>query len=297
MSAITRQEIVSIVDDIATGQGEVAADRARTALGVFFGWAIERHQLEHNPSMNISRRAERGSRDRVLSEAELVEVWQACGDDDYSRIVKFLILTGQRRREIGDLTWAEIDRVKRQIELPAERTKNHRPHIVPLSDTALSLLPRAQAGRDLVFGRGAGGFSGWSKAKGELDARIAAHRKRSGIGKTMPDWRLHDLRRSFITHANDLGFAQPHVIEAIANHVSGHLAGIAGTYNKAQYLGERRQALERWSTHMVVLVGAKAMSCRSQHAAVYASNERVIQRGARIAFRRLNGDMLLHGHA
>ena len=69
----------------------------------------------------------------------------------------------------------------------------------------------------------------------------------------MPDWRLHDLRRSFVTHANDLGFAQPHVIEAIANHISGHLAGIAGTYNRAQYLAERRQALERWSAHIAAL--------------------------------------------
>ena len=146
VSSITRQEIVSVVDDIATGQGEVAADRARTALGVFFGWAIERHHLEHNPATNISRRAERGSRDRVLSEPELVEVWQACGENDYGRIVRLLILTGQRRQEIGDLVWAEIDQTKRQIDLPGERTKNGRAHVVPLSHEALIFCRRPERG-------------------------------------------------------------------------------------------------------------------------------------------------------
>ena len=251
---ITRQLVVGVVDGIATAQGEFAADRARSALSGFFGWAIERNYCDNNPTLNISPRAEGGGRDRVLSEAELVEIWQASGEGEYGRIVRLLVLTGQRRLEIGDLAWPEIDPDKRQIELPAERTKNHRPHIVPLSDQALALLPSRRKGRDLVFGRGDRGFSGWSKAKRELDARIAAARTVAGIDKPMPAWRLHDLRRSFVTHLNELGFAQPHVVEAIVNHVSGHLAGVAGVYNKAQYLAERRQALDLWSAHVAALV-------------------------------------------
>ena len=258
VSAITRQDVIGVVDDIAAGQGDVAADRARTALGVFFGWAIERNHLDYNPTTHISARSERGSRDRALSEPELVEVWRACGDDDYGRILKLLILTGQRRLEFGDLAWAEVDRAKRQIELPADRTKNGRGHIIPLTDEALALLPPVRAGRDLVFGRGAGGFSGWSKAKGELDARIAAARNESGIDKPMPPWRLHDLRRSCVTALNENGFAQPHVVEAIVNHVSGHLAGVAGIYNRSTHMPERRQALERWAAHIVALVEGRA---------------------------------------
>ena len=212
---ITRQLVVGVVDGIAAVQGEFAADRARSALSGFFGWAIERNCCETNPTLNISPRAAGRSRNRVLSEAELVEIWQASGEGEYGHIVRLLVLTGQRRLEIGDLVWPEIDPDKRQIELPAERTKNHRPHIVPLSDQALALLPSRTKGRDLVFGRGDGGFSGWSKAKGELDARIAAARSAARVDKPMPAWRLHDLRRSFVTHLNELGFAQPHVIEAI----------------------------------------------------------------------------------
>jgi hypothetical protein len=87
-----------------------------------------------------------------------------------------------------------------------------------------------------------------------LDARIAAARRSAGVKKPMPTWRLHDIRRSFVTHINERGFAQPHVVEAIVNHISGHLAGIAGVYNKALYLSERHQSLELWAAHVVALV-------------------------------------------
>jgi integrase len=192
----------------------------------------------------------------VLSEGELVEVWEVCGDDDYGRIVRLLILTGQRKTEIGDLVWPEIDFDKRQIELPPERTKNRRAHLVPLADEALEILADVAAlcGRDLVFGRGAGGFSGWSKAKAELDARIKTAREERGEEKPMPAWVLHDLRRSVVTHLHECKFALPHVVESLVNHVSGHLAGVAGCYNKAQHLDERRQALELWGKHLVALV-------------------------------------------
>ncbi len=254
VQAVGRPDVVAVIDEIVLRQGEIAADRARVALSGFYGWLIERGYCETNPTLNISPRSEAGARERVLTELELAEVWQACEDDDYGKIVRLLILTGQRRTEIGDLTWPEIGVDKRLIELPGSRTKNGRPHLVPLSDQAISIIQsvRRNEDRDLLFGRGVGGFSGWSKAKAELDARIAAASKKAK--KTMPPWVLHDLRRSFVTHLNENKFAPPHVIEAIVNHVSGHLAGVAGTYNKALYLDERRQALSDWARHLKALV-------------------------------------------
>jgi integrase len=252
VQAIGRPDVIAVLDEIVLRQGEIAADRARVALSGFYGWLIERGYCEANPTLNISPRSEAGARERVLSEPELAEVWQACEDDDYGKIVRLLILTGQRRAEIGDLAWPEIDLDKGLIELPGSRTKNGRPHLVPLSKHATVILEGilATEDRDLVFGRGAGGFSGWSKAKAELDARIAAARLKANIKKPMPAWVLHDLRRSFVTHLNENKFAPPHVIEAIVNHVSGHRAGVAGTYNKALYLDERRRALESWGNHL-----------------------------------------------
>jgi integrase len=260
VETVTRQNVVGVVDNIAAGQGQVAADRARTALSGFYGWAIERGYCEANPTLNIAPRAEKRSRNRVLTEAELVEVWRVSGDDDYGRIVRLLILTGQRKSEIADLARSEIDFERGLIELPPERTKNRRPHLVPLSNEVLSLLPNGSDGRDLVFGRGAGGFSGWSKAKAELDERIAAARNNAGITKAMQPWRVHDLRRSFVTHMNERGIAPPHIVEAIVNHVSGHLAGVAGIYNKALYLAERRQALQHWGEHVIALVMGKNLN-------------------------------------
>jgi integrase len=271
IAAVTRSDIVATLDDLERERGKVAADRARTSLSTLFGWAIDRSYIEAHPMLHIRARDTSRSRERVLSEAELAEVWKACEDDDYGRIVQLLILTGQRKSEIADLVWPEIDLDdKRQLELPPERTKNRRAHIVPLSDTAETILrdtPAAE-GRDLVFGRwmtrktaqerragGGGGFSGWSKGRADLDENIlSARRKAEPKAKPMPDWVLHDLRRSFVTHMNERRFAPPHVIEAIVNHVSGHLAGVAGVYNKAQYLEERREALQRWADHVAALV-------------------------------------------
>jgi integrase len=249
IDAITRQNVVAIVDDLERDSGKVAADRARTALSALFGWAIDRGYLNANPTLSIRSRAQNGTRERVLSEAELASVWKACDvGDDYSHIVRLLILTGQRRAEIGGLAWPEIDFEKRHIDLPPERTKNGRAHIVPLSHEALAIvteLPHRE-GRNLVFGSGVSGFSGWSRAKTELDARIADKAGR----KPMAPWTLHDIRRSVVTHLHERGFTQPHVVEAIVNHISGHQGGVAGVYNKAQYLSERRQALVLWGAHL-----------------------------------------------
>jgi len=256
IDAITRQNVVGVVDDLARDSGKVAADRARMALSGLFGWAIDRGYLDSNPTLNVRARAQNKSRERVLTEAELIEVWHACLDDDYGRILRLLILTGQRRSELGDLTRPEISFEKRQIDLLENRTKNGRPHIVPLSDEALTILreaPRRES-RDFVFGIGSGGFSGWSKAKSELDARIAEARRVAGIKQAMQRWTLHDLRRSFVTHVSERGIAPPHVVEAIVNHVSGSKAGVAGVYNRAAYAAEKRQALELWGAHVAALV-------------------------------------------
>jgi integrase len=100
-----------------------------------------------------------------------------------------------------------------------------------------------------VFGRGAGPFSGFSRCKAALDNRIT---ELNG-GKALAPWVLHDLRRSAATRMADIGI-QPHIIEAVLNHVSGHKAGVAGIYNRASYAAEKAQALARWDEHIACVV-------------------------------------------
>jgi integrase len=130
--------------------------------------------------------------------------------------------------------------------LPGKRTKNRLPHSVPLSGEAVAILKDAKPveGREGVFGKH--GFLNWSASKKALDARLPAD---------MPGWRLHDLRRSAVTHMSEKGFAAPHVVEAITNHVSGHKAGVAGVYNRAAYWDERCRALDLWANHLRALIG------------------------------------------
>jgi integrase len=255
LGKITMRQLQDILEGVAKKGASVTADRARVALSGFFGWAIELRYCNANPTNDLAAYSLNAARERVLSEAELVEIWRACGDDDHGRIVRLLMLTGQRRTEIGDLAHSEVDREKRQIELPGRRTKNGLPHIIPLADEALELLPEKPKGstRDLIFGVGAGGYGGWAKSKRDLDTTIAEARAAAGR-EDMPPWVLHDLRRSLVTHISETGIAQPHIVEAIVNHVSGHKGGVAGIYNRATYLPEKREALRRWAAYLTGLV-------------------------------------------
>jgi integrase len=208
--------------------------------------------VTQNPVANTGKFPER-SRERVLNDVELRLIWMAAGDDHYGSVIKLLMLTGQRADEIASLEWREIG--EGVITLPPERTKNKRQHIVPLSDPALAILeaqPRRAnsdgALRELMFGIGERGFSGWSSCKEKIDERIA-----KAAGNPLSDWVVHDLRRTAATGMARLG-VQPHIIEAVLNHVSGHKAGVAGIYNRNTYEPEKRQALNLWANHIMALV-------------------------------------------
>jgi len=127
--------------------------------------------------------------------------------------------------------------------IPGERTKNGRVHVVPLSPLVRELIASVGTDTNLVFTtNGTTLVSGWSKIKNRLDAAMQ-----------IPPWRLHDLRRTCATGIAELGIA-PHIVEAVLNHVSGARAGVAGTYNRAVYAGEKKAALERWAAHVEGLI-------------------------------------------
>jgi integrase len=237
---LTRRQVAARLTAIEADRGPVAAARARAALSAMFNWAIrEGFEIPANPVAGTNRPAEPRSRSRVLSDDELGRLWRVCRDDDYGRIIRLLILTGQRREEVGGMQWSEIRLPSGTWIIPAARTKNHREHTVSLTEVAVALLPPPRSG-PWLFGRR--GFSAWSKSKAALDTR-------SGV----QDWRVHDIRRTVATGMADRLGVLPHVIETVLNHVSGHQAGVAGVYNRARYADSVKDALARWAEHVAQL--------------------------------------------
>jgi integrase len=239
--AVTHAEIAELLAKLAEDRGAVTANRVRATIGALFNWAGKQGKAQMNPAAFTEKRAEQ-SRDRVLGGYELAAIWNAVPDGDFGAIIRLLMLSGQRRNEIGELRWSEIDLENGVISLPADRVKNGRPHLIPISKAMRAVLqsqPR-MLGRDFVFGRGIG-FSNWNAAKRALDKRLP---------DGMEPWTLHDLRRSVVTGMAELGIA-PHIIESTVNHLSGHKGGIAGVYNKARYQEAMRVALDEWGRYVV----------------------------------------------
>lgn len=250
---ITRLDVATRVSELKVKSGPSAAGHARLVLSAVFAWAIGEGLADENPVIG-SNAPTTPPRNRVLSDGEFGEIWGACPDDDYGRILKLLALTGQRRGEVAGMRWSELDLDEAVWRLPAERAKNGRPHEVPLAPTALAIIKAVplDAERDLLFGRGPHGFNGWGKPKLELDASIQKARKKAGA-KPMPPWVVHDLRRAFATGLGNLGVL-PHAIESALNHISGHKKGVAGTYNRSPYSREVRAAMLLWDNRVQTII-------------------------------------------
>jgi integrase len=260
VSKIDRALIAAELRNIARDRGGVTANRTRSTLSDFFAWCIGEGYREENPVIGTNMAPTNGSRERVLTDDELVWVWQAADPtNDYGRIVRLLMLTAQRRDEIAALSRSEVkesQRGQRLIDLPAERTKNSRPHMIPLSEAACAILDGTLQvdGREFYFGIAERGFTGFSRAKAAMDARIAEGLPPGGV---MPHWTLHDLRRTVATVMGDKLGVLPHITEAILNHIStaaSGKAGVAGVYNRALYLTEKQQALEAWEGYLLALL-------------------------------------------
>jgi len=268
IEALTRRTIAGRLAEIEKHNGPVVRNRARASLSAYFTWLAREGYVDANP-VAFTNQAEEKARERVLSDEELRTIWLAADNgtpNEFGAILKLLMLTGTRRTEIGGLMWDEVSPNLPLITLPPARTKNGREHLIPLSEPALEIL-RALPRRtttdgtpwEHAFGATVGcGYQNWSRGKVELDARIAE----ANHGKGLEPWTLHDFRRSISTSLHDRFGIPPHVVEVILGHAGGHKSGVAGTYNKALYLEERRRALERWGAHIMGLVTGKPAKAR-----------------------------------
>lgn len=248
---ITRGDVVGAVDE------EIKAGRHRTAnkllatTKALFVYAAPRFDLEKNPAETIERAGVERSRERVLTDDELLAIWRTAGELawPWGSFVKMLILTAQRRSEVSQMRWQDVDLEQGWWSMPAAMTKSRRDHTVPLSAPTVAILREAPrlADDDHVFWSGRrGGLLGFSQAKRKLD-------RLSGVSA----WRFHDARRSCATGMAKLA-VPPHVLAAVLNHAPASVQNVTAIYNRFRYEGEKRQALELWAQHVLDLAEGRA---------------------------------------
>jgi integrase len=229
-------------------------------------------------------------RTRVLDDDEIAAYWRGAGRLGYpmGAFYKLLLLTALRRNELAEAKWSEfhpelrrvlrnaaaneervdwmrVDDKYKLLTIPAARFKSDAVHLVPLSNDAcavLETLPRFE-GCDFLFTENAEKpVNGFSKAKARLDARMlrsltALARMRGDDPESviLKPWVNHDTRRTVRSKLGDLKLGDPKDNRKVADHVSelilGHARqGLAGTYDRAAYIDDRREALEAWAAHV-----------------------------------------------
>jgi integrase len=189
-------------------------------------------------------------------------VWHCAEEIGYpfGPAIQLLILTGQRRGEVFEAIWNEINVETATCVLRSARSKNGSEHMVPLSEPALQILralPRVGGSRFLFTTTGTSPVSGISKAKARLDQMIT----HANGGKAIPPWRIHDLRRTFVSGCARLRIPSK-VVERAINHTSGSFGGVRGGYNVFAYEDERRDAMRVWASYVLANLSLTRANCR-----------------------------------
>jgi integrase len=256
---VARGDITEVIDGL---QGRPATARLVFALlRRLFSWAVERGDLQRSPVDGQKGPNPVPARERVLSDAEIADLWQATDNLSAARgVYRLLLLTGQRLNEVSRLSWDELAREEQSWALPGTRTKNGLPHVVPLSTQSIAILDGIAGSekwprKGFVFPASAGDGALWigGKIKKSLDQALVELRvQQAGPDAKpvpFPAWRNHDLRRTVATGLQRLG-VRLEVTEAILNHVSGSRSGIVGVYQKHDWQNEKRAALSAWAAHL-----------------------------------------------
>ena len=245
---ISKRDVVEIIAAIEQRGAPVAANKALKSLKTFLRWCVGRAVLDQSPAEGVPLPTKEVTRDRILNDQELAQVIRAAREmgGPYGGIVELLALTGQRREEVGQMTWNELDLARRVWTLPKSRTKNAKEHIVHLSAQSIAVLKRAERKGPFIFTLfGSKPFRQHSRGKRRLD-------QLSGV----TEWRLHDLRRTCVSGMARLGIA-PHVADKILNHQAGTIPGVAAVYQRHEFLSERQEALDLWGAHIDAILSEK----------------------------------------
>ena len=239
--SIKRVEVRELIDGI---DGKIMPNRILALVNTIFRYSLARDWLEASPSEAIEKPSPERARDRVLTMDELVSVWRATEllGFPYGPLTRLLLLTGQRKGEVTNMRWSEVDTDAATWIIPAEKNKSQRAQLVPLSKGALSILEALPQLSDYVFTtNGETPVNGFGKAKVKLDQFLSSR------GETIENWRFHDLRRSVATHMVRLGVSEP-VVSRVLNHAA---QGVTGKhYALHTYAREKRHALDLWANEI-----------------------------------------------
>jgi hypothetical protein len=264
ISEIRRSEIVRWLDDVEDERGPVAADKALGFIRRVFNWYAARSDDFRSPIVRGMARTKphERARDRILTDDELRTVWRVAeGQGAFGRMVQFILLTAARRTEAAGMAWTELEGA--DWTLPAARNKTKLDLVRPLPKTALAVLRDKPEGATFVFSTdgGATALSGFSKLKAAFDRAVTAELlKRDPATQPLPNWTLHDLRRT----ARSL-MSRARVPTDHAERVLGHvISGVRATYDRYQYRDEKRDALEELARLVNFIVHRRIISVRLQ---------------------------------
>lgn len=266
-----RADVLDVLDRLGSA-GKAATAARTTAYGrACYAWAEKRGRVPGNPFRALPLPSVTSERERVLSAEELREVWNAAGTLPYpfGPFYRLAILTLQRREEVAGLSWSELAADHMLWTIRAERMKNGRTHDVHLSAPARAIIDALPhfARSDLAFTTtGRSPVSGFSRAKEQLDAAIASARAEAAesVGhqpKPLVPWRLHDIRRTGVTHLAQLGFDSI-VVDKLLAHKPAKLRGVASVYQRHDFAAERRAALEAWASHVLAAPNSNLLGFR-----------------------------------
>jgi integrase len=246
---ITKAEAVNALDQLTKAGKAVTAGRTMAYARAAYAWAHRRGKVPNNPFAGLPVSAGLTERDHSLTDQELTRVWRATSALPYpfGPFFQLVVLTLQRREEVASMRWSEISDDLKVWQIPGERMKNGKPHVVHLSEHVQDILrriPRIE-NSDFVFTTtGATSISGFSRAKAALDLQTVS----DGQGPVTP-WRLHDLRRTGVSTLARLGFDSI-VVDMLLAHQPAKLRGVASIYQRHSFADERARALEVWGTHV-----------------------------------------------
>jgi len=176
---------VSDLIGLAAQRNDHAAHRLLKTLKTFFRWCVGRAIIDFSPADGITSNYRQISRDRVLTDEELAAIIVAARklQSPYGGIIELLALTGQRRNEVSQLRWDELDEQRRTWSIPSSRTKNKKAHIMHLSEEAWRLIEAHPRGTYVFATTGKKPFSAYAKGKNAIDELCG-----------VSEWRVHDLR-------------------------------------------------------------------------------------------------------